>query len=157
MNEPTPLPQEQPSDIAKAIAAIDGAKVRVAELFAQIESLVDERTAMQTELSQWRTWGIVEIAVRNPNVASYMDEWEGRATKAEAELSTLRAEREALMPALRFAWDVCSSRDGGWRKHELTALGLEHGLLVDDDGQIRDSRPVWDALRAAVSAEKEAG
>jgi hypothetical protein len=43
------------------------------------------------ELDNWRTWGIVEIAVRNPNVESYMREWETRALKAEKELAALHA------------------------------------------------------------------
>ena len=38
---------------------------------------------LQRELASWHTWGIVEIAIRNPNVESYMNEWESRATKAE--------------------------------------------------------------------------
>lgn len=42
------------------------------------------------ELHQWSTWGMIEIAVRNPNVASYMNEWEGRVKKAEADLKELR-------------------------------------------------------------------
>jgi hypothetical protein len=41
------------------------------------------------EIERWKTWGIVEIAVRNPNVASCMGEWEERATKAEAENENL--------------------------------------------------------------------
>ena len=36
------------------------------------------------------TWGMVELSVRNPNVQSYMDHWEERATKAEAENNKLR-------------------------------------------------------------------
>ena len=39
------------------------------------------------ELEQWKTWGIVEISVRNPNVASYIEHWEGRAIKAESALA----------------------------------------------------------------------
>lgn len=39
---------------------------------------------------KWRKWGIIEVAVRNVNVSSYMDHWEGRALKAEAELARLR-------------------------------------------------------------------
>lgn len=42
------------------------------------------------EIEQWKTWGVVEIAVRNPNVASYVKEWEERATTAEHILSQLR-------------------------------------------------------------------
>jgi tRNA C32,U32 (ribose-2'-O)-methylase TrmJ len=34
--------------------------------------------------------GIIEVAVRNPNVMSYMEHWEGRAEKAEAEVERLR-------------------------------------------------------------------
>lgn len=34
----------------------------------------------------WRTCGIVELAIRNPNVASYIEHWEGRALRAEAQL-----------------------------------------------------------------------
>lgn len=36
-------------------------------------------------------WGMVELAVRNPNVASYMEHWEGRAIKAE---NALMAEKD---------------------------------------------------------------
>jgi hypothetical protein len=43
------------------------------------------------ELRNWRTWGVIEIAIRNPNVNSYMKEWEGRALKAEKELKELHA------------------------------------------------------------------
>ncbi len=38
---------------------------------------------LEKENDQWKTWGIVEIAVRNPNVASYIVHWEARAFKAE--------------------------------------------------------------------------
>ncbi len=37
----------------------------------------------------WRTCGIIELAIRNVNVASYMEHWEGRALKAEAALAAL--------------------------------------------------------------------
>lgn len=42
------------------------------------------------ELNTLRTAGIIEVAVRNPNVASYMDHWEKRALKAEGEVERLR-------------------------------------------------------------------
>ena len=50
----------------------------------------------EAALGQWKTWGIVEVAIRNPNVASYMEHWEGRATKAEAENAQLRQQIEGL-------------------------------------------------------------
>jgi hypothetical protein len=52
-----------------------------------IENLTVSNERLIRELDQWKTWGIIEIAVRNPNVASYMEHWEGRATKAEESLA----------------------------------------------------------------------
>ena len=46
------------------------------------------------ELKQWTTWGIIEIAVRNPNIASYMNHWEDRAEAAERERDRLKAQVE---------------------------------------------------------------
>lgn len=43
--------------------------------------------ALLSEIDQWKTWGVIEIAVRNPNVASFVDEWTARAEKAEAKLA----------------------------------------------------------------------
>lgn len=44
----------------------------------------DKILARQEE--QWKTWGIIEVAVLNPNVASYMEHWENRSVKAEAQI-----------------------------------------------------------------------
>lgn len=55
-----------------------------------------EIAQLHSENEQWKTWGIIEIAVRNPNVSSYMEHWEGRATKAEAENAALREKVAAL-------------------------------------------------------------
>lgn len=49
-----------------------------------------EIARLRAEVEQWRTWGIIEIAVRNPSVAEYMRHWEGRAEKAEREVERLR-------------------------------------------------------------------
>ena len=70
--------------------------------------------ALTRELADWRTWGTIEVAIRNPNVASYMEHWEGRATKAEAEVDRLRA-------ALKFYAD---------RNH------YGHFGLLKDDGKV---------------------
>lgn len=40
--------------------------------------------------------GVCEIGAANPNVASYMDHWEGRALKAEARAEALQAENGKL-------------------------------------------------------------
>jgi hypothetical protein len=62
-------------------------------------SFHDDIHKLEVELAQWRTCGVIEIAVRNVNVKSYMDHWEGRATKAEAERDKLRAALAGLLGA----------------------------------------------------------
>jgi hypothetical protein len=44
---------------------------------------------LRSQLRNWETWGTVEIAVRNPNVDSYMKHWEGRALAAEEKVVEL--------------------------------------------------------------------
>ena len=39
---------------------------------------------------QWRQWGVVEVAIRNDDVAEYMAHWEHRAERAEAELAAAK-------------------------------------------------------------------
>jgi hypothetical protein len=64
---------------------------KYAELILEIDGLMGQNAALEAEVEQWKTWGIIEIAVRNLNVASYMEEWESRAIKAEAEIERLKA------------------------------------------------------------------
>lgn len=45
--------------------------------------------ALEAEVAQWKTWGIIEVAIRNPSVSEYMRHWEGRTEKAEAEVARL--------------------------------------------------------------------
>lgn len=44
----------------------------------------------EAEAALLKTAGIIEVAVRNPNVSGYTDHWEGRALKAEAAEKVLR-------------------------------------------------------------------
>lgn len=68
---------------------------------ARVSELIADRNAAESERDQARAerdalneniqnWGIVEIAVRNMNVASYVEHWESRALAAENSLSTAR-------------------------------------------------------------------
>lgn len=41
---------------------------------------------------QWRSWGVVEVAVRNQSVADYCKHWEERTEKAETELANAQRE-----------------------------------------------------------------
>ena len=66
-------------------------KALLADFNAQGEAI--ER--LTRELDHFKNSGIIEVAIRNPNVSSYMDHWEGRATKAEAGVDRLRGELKA--------------------------------------------------------------
>lgn len=55
---------------------------------------------LRSELDHFTKSGIIEIAVRNPNVSSWMVEWENRALKAEATITALEAENKRLREAL---------------------------------------------------------
>ena len=50
-------------------------------------------------LRQWATWGVIEVAVRNPNVSSFV-------TEKEAEIARLTARHAALAGALREIADL---------------------------------------------------
>jgi hypothetical protein len=63
-------------DLRDAASALSSLSLRVEELEAEVHNC--------------RTWGIIEVAIRNPSVADYMSHWERRAEKAEAELTRLR-------------------------------------------------------------------
>ena len=57
----------------------------------QIEAIRAQLDEARAELTRWATWGTIEVAIRNPNVASYIEHWEKRALSAEAERDALRA------------------------------------------------------------------
>lgn len=64
-----------------------------------------ELEQLREEVAFLKSCGIVELAVRNPNVADWMQHWEGRAEKAEAALrSAASTSTEAVgVKALEFA------------------------------------------------------
>ena len=107
----------------------------------------DEAEAKLAQIEQqWETWGIVEIAVRNPNVSEYMNHWEGRATKAEEALSrkeyydSMRS-REIDMAQIpesqkRFVSALLNQRDDSYRKMEESKQENDklRGLLAQGKG-----------------------
>ena len=58
------------------------------------------RDKVMADALDYKTCGIVELAVRNPNVTSYMKHWESRAMKAEARLLALETRLETLLTTL---------------------------------------------------------
>jgi hypothetical protein len=61
----------------------------------------DHEKILARQEEQWKMWGIVEIAVRNPNVASYMEHWENRSVKAEARIGRFIKLLDAASHSLR--------------------------------------------------------
>lgn len=103
-------------------AAIDVAVRLLLVAFAR--ALERELADKNEELHNWRNWCVIEVAVRNPNVAEFMRHWESRAESAEAETARLRerlerAERDAVE---RAAKECEAIRDGEvMSKHVATA------------------------------------
>ena len=91
------------------------------ELLSASDDLLAVVKELREQVADWQRWSIVEIAVRNPNVASYINHWEGRTLAAEATLATLREGQDKL---LQWRADVTSAA--------ISAAKLEGGLLYDD-------------------------
>lgn len=71
---------------------------------------ISEVDRLRQEITDLINSGIVEVAVRNPNVLEYMRHWEGKAEKAEAEVERLRAQSETMRKLLheadkRIVWE----------------------------------------------------
>jgi len=58
--------------------------------YAEIAALEQSMREKDQTIAELHTFGVVELAVRNPNVASYCEHWEDRTAKAEAENQKLR-------------------------------------------------------------------
>jgi hypothetical protein len=54
---------------------------------ARISADAEIIRGLREECANWRTWGTIEVAIRNPSVAESMRHWEGRAERAEAKLA----------------------------------------------------------------------
>jgi phosphoglycolate phosphatase-like HAD superfamily hydrolase len=104
--------------------ALQCVRQKWAERDAWEDSATQRITALMAEIEQWKTWGIIEIAVRNPNVASYMEHWEGRATKAEALVESVHRELADRRKELDTAYDMI---------RELLKGGEHEGRCDDED------------------------
>lgn len=86
------------------------------EGIAAIAELERALSVMRGELEQWTKWGMIEVAIRNPNVNSWMNHWEDRALKAESALKREQGVAEARKQALGFAHaaisDAIMTEDG---------------------------------------------
>lgn len=51
-----------------------------------MEAVAHHIEELEAEIHMMKTSGVIEVAVRNPNVLEYIKHWEGRAETAEAKL-----------------------------------------------------------------------
>lgn len=61
-------------------------------LVAERDAAIQRAEAAELELHTLTTAGIIEVAIRNPSVMEYMKHWEGRAERAEAEITQFCAQ-----------------------------------------------------------------
>lgn len=112
---------------------------------------------LRFEIDMLTRGGVIEVAVRNPSVAEYMEHWEGRAEKAESGL-TEAATRIASLTAR--VSELEQDRDSHQRKaiRALEVAKLYNGAvsecLTAGGVVIKDGKPAkwWDALITAQQA-----
>ena len=116
----------------------------------RISSLTSQLTAAQEEIANFKTWGIIEIMVRNPNVNSFVAENEKRIADLEGGLnrfkelyqSALEIGEQRRLENTRLR-EILESMIGSDFKGEMsdfnddddnedTIVTCEHGIWVED-------------------------
>lgn len=110
---------EHRNPMSSSLCEMCGPKVAEANRLHEPEDLNDmsRRDAMEirieeleAEITMLKTSGIIEVAVRNPNVMEYMQHWEGRALSAEAKLEKLEETVRIQSELIRYACGGVQSR-----------------------------------------------
>lgn len=105
----------------------------------ECDRLLDHARQLERELEEARhqmaTFGIVELAIRNPNVSSYIAHWEGRTLKAESQLT---AHKAALVKANKLL-------------HDFEAAQRPHGSDRFGNACECEHCQVWDQLDEALT------
>lgn len=100
---------EQPTEDLQGFAAVE---------CGQLMGLAAERIEqLSTQDHNWHTWGIIEVAIRNPNVSSYMDHWEKRTLAAESLVAQQKeriAELNKLIASAEWAQSGYCPWCAGW-------------------------------------------
>jgi hypothetical protein len=99
-----------------------------------------------SELEMLTTAGIIEVAIRNPSVMEYMRHWEGRAEKAEANLSLAV---EALERIAADATQVMAKHDPGTKNISGDEANKRVHAFVFDAAPFIESLP--DLARTTLS------
>lgn len=97
------------------------AKDRIEELEERLKAATDDAKEaeayageLEAELHLLKTSGIIEVAVRNPNVMEYMRHWEGRAEAAEVALEKamkIADEGRTSGRVSRFMYEMTGGKD----------------------------------------------
>ena len=79
---------------------------------------LNARAEALTQSRDWRSMGIVELAVENQSVSDYITHWEGRTLTAEAELAKLRtqSERPHKLNAVKMGLEIAGLLESFWDK-----------------------------------------
>lgn len=96
---------------------------------------------LERENADFRTWGIIEIATRNPNVAEYMTHWEARAEKAEAENEALRARLQTV---------EAETRELRARNDPMRVLGDPRVGVTIDEASLKELKRVLATIGGAT-------
>jgi chromosome segregation ATPase len=92
---------------------------------------VDEvLSTIRNEIEVLYRRGIVEVAARNPSVMEYMQHWEARAMKSEAEVEALKADNDRLREALR-SISTAKLEPGTWRDVSERQKGTARAALKE--------------------------
>ena len=79
--------------INKHLDELEGEMITEREWQATVANIEE----LKAELHLMKTAGIVEVAIRNPNVSEYMAHWERRAEGAEAKLAKALEDLQQLV------------------------------------------------------------
>ena len=129
------------------------------EAIAWLQQIWNERCQLKRELAaaeaenqQWRTWGTIEVAIRNPSVAESMRPWEGRAEKAEAALADAMAQNLRIMRGT--FGQICSYcgwesgiTGGQWDDLQSHIRGCEHHPLHKAETELAEAQAEIARLR----------
>ena len=100
---------------------------------------------LEAELANWKTWGTMEIAIRNPNIASFVKHWEERATKAEALLKVRDEQYEEFCEIEQYLRDQLAKA----KKLRHKALEVANAIHVGT-GQMIAGTMMEDDFREAL-------
>ena len=78
----------------------------------------------EEELHMMKTAGIIEVAVRNPSVADYMQHWEARAEAAEAKLAEVEWQRDQYHDICNQREEIIQARTARYESAEATVATL---------------------------------